>query len=102
MTGPDRSPRINRQESIVTVTTTKPARRNSRKAAAPEPEFQPEFMMVDPKALVLGVNIRANAKLDPDDAKAQQFIDSVRENGVIEDIAVYRDPEAADPEALIV
>ena len=90
----------------MTVTTAKPARRTARKtpveSAAPAEEFQPEYLMVDPATLVIGVNIRKNVKLDRKDKKTAEFIASVKEHGVTEDITVYRDQDGDDPQALIV
>ena len=51
-----------------------------------------EFVRVDPRQLVVGVNVRLDARLDRD------FVDSIRERGVLQAITAYR----ADEQRLVV
>src|SRR3954470_24240900 len=45
------------------------------------------FVHIDPRDLVVGANVRLDARLDSD------FVDSIRERGVLQAITAYRDDE---------
>lgn len=45
------------------------------------------FVHIDPRALVVGSNVRLDTRLDSD------FVDSIRERGVLQAITAYRDDE---------
>lgn len=53
-------------------------------AAAPAPAV-PELVLVDPKTLIIGANVRIDPRVDKD------FIASIKERGVLEPIVAYRD-----------
>lgn len=76
--------------ATVTDLDAKKATRRPRKttpAAAPPVGDDAELLTVDPRTLKIGSNVRLDARLDVD------FIESIRERGVLEPIIAYRDPD---------
>jgi ParB family transcriptional regulator, chromosome partitioning protein len=51
------------------------------------PETEPILLHVDPKSLIIGANVRLDPRTDKD------FIQSVRERGVLQAVTAYRDDE---------
>ncbi len=77
--GADNAPAVPRTRRTAAKKTT------GRRAAPAAADVAPELVLADPATLVVGANVRVDPRLDAD------FIDSIRERGVLEPVIAYRD-----------